>query len=207
MSKRETPLSLLGILGSPRRDGKTEKLLRYVIDFAQEEGARSEVIYLLDNPPRYCIGCYSDDPKLCNFNVCTTGDLDDGMKSILQKFLHSDAIIFATPVYWFSPSALLKTLIERLTSLENVGKMLDGKVAGLLATYEEDGATMALLSLVGALLEMGFLFPPYSLVFTSKDPDIDPVVIEDARRLAKNVLKLASFQRKNPRNWWRAQDM
>ncbi len=199
-----SPLLVLGILGSPRKDGNTNQLLDIALDEVAKEGARTKKIYLIDNPPNYCLGCYSEIPESCNPDVCTRGVLNDGMKNIFMSLLLADAVIFATPVYWFGPSALLKSLIERMTALENTGKLLDGKVAGLVATYEEDGATQALLSLVAPLLEMGFLFPPYSLVFTTKHVPQDKVAIRDAKRLGKNIVALARFQRHRPRNWWKA---
>lgn len=202
--KDESPILVLGVLGSPRKEGNTMRLLNIILNEAKNEGAQTETIYLIDNPPRYCLGCYADLPESCNPDTCTKGDLNDGMKHIFQKFLQADGVVFATPVYWFAPSGLMKTLIDRLTALENAGKLLDGKVAGFLATYEEDGATMALLSMVGPILEMGFLIPPYALVFTRKGIDGDNVVVADAKRLAKNIVALARFQRKEPRNWWKA---
>ncbi|MFN7138979.1 MAG: flavodoxin family protein, partial [Limisphaerales bacterium] len=50
----------------------------------------------------------------------------------------ADAVVFATPVYWFSVSARMKALLERMTSMENQGLLNLGKPMVLLAVAEEE---------------------------------------------------------------------
>lgn len=62
----------------------------------------------------------------------------DGFKDIIESVVAHDHITFATPVYWYSMSAQLKTFFDRLTDLitirKQTGRALKGKTTSLLAT-------------------------------------------------------------------------
>ncbi len=193
-------MKVLGIAGSPRKEGVSARLLKEALAAAREEGAETEIVYLIDYPIRPCLGCYSDNPADCNPRRCTQGELEDGMAGLHQKILWADALIIATPTYWFGPSGLVKNFVDRLTSLENVEKYLDGMPAGVIAACEEDGAVWAAAQIAVALNWMGCLIPPYGLVYSQKG---DPESFEDARRLGRNIAFLAKLR--GSRDYWRAE--
>jgi multimeric flavodoxin WrbA len=197
-------IKIVGINASPRKEGKTRFLLEVALKAATKEGAVTEIIDLYDIPLRPCLGCYSEDRELCGPKKCTEGELEDGMKGIQEKLLAVDGIIFATPVYWFNVSGVMKNLIDRLASLENVGKLLDGKVAGFVATAEEDGAINAIMHLMAVASDMGLLIPPYSLVNSTGVTKIedDHEAIRDAKRLGKNMVRLIRLLEKRDFTWW-----
>lgn len=197
-------IRILGINGSPRKEGKTAALLREVLHGAEAAGAQVSMIHLIDYPIRPCLGFYSEDPELCNPQTCTTGVMEDGMKGLFERLLHVDGVVFASSTYWFGPTGLMKTFLDRLTALENVGKLLDGKVAGFAATCEEMGAYNTIISLMGPLVDMGFVIPPYALVYTTgRGPlEEDPEAIRDARRLGRNMVTLARRLQDLPTPFW-----
>ncbi|WP_286923819.1 MULTISPECIES: flavodoxin family protein [Lysinibacillus] len=41
--------------------------------------------------------------------------VDDDYDQIIQAFLTSDIVIFATPIYWYSMSGIMKNMIDRLS--------------------------------------------------------------------------------------------
>ncbi|MBK3494212.1 flavodoxin family protein [Viridibacillus sp. YIM B01967] len=41
--------------------------------------------------------------------------VDDDYDKIISAFLESDLIIFSTPIYWYSMSGIMKTMIDRLS--------------------------------------------------------------------------------------------
>lgn len=65
---------------------------------------------------------------------------DDDFISLIKKILSYDNIIFATPIYWFSPSMQMKLFLDRLTDLitveKDLGRQLKGKTTALLSTSE-----------------------------------------------------------------------
>ena len=48
---------VVGIVGSPRKDGNTEFLVQTALDKIQEKGIDVELIRLADKKIGYCIGC------------------------------------------------------------------------------------------------------------------------------------------------------
>jgi multimeric flavodoxin WrbA len=98
------------ILGSSRKDGHTRKAvdrLRSLSDF--------DVIDLLD----YNISYY--DYRHKNEN----DDYMDLMRKILNNY---DTLIFATPVYWYCMSGIMKVFFDRFTDLLDNEKELGRKL-------------------------------------------------------------------------------
>ncbi len=84
-----------------------------------------------------CLVCQKDKEYGCV--------IDDGARSVLLQMLESDAIVMATPFYYFGPMAQLKIIFDFLFSLyksnHEVNIMetpLQGKVFALLAIAFED---------------------------------------------------------------------
>ena len=76
------------------------------------------------------------------FDYEQTNTEDDFMPTI-RKILEHDIVIFATPVYWYTMSAVLKTFFDRLSDLlkwhKEAGRQLRGKSMGLVSTSEKPG--------------------------------------------------------------------
>ncbi len=194
---------VVAIHGSPRKDGKTSELLGYVLaELEKYDDVDIEVIYLIDHPVRFCMGCYSEDSRLCNPKNCTQGVLEDSMKSLHSKVILSDAIIFATPVYWYNMSGMMKNFLDRLTSLENAGKLLDNKVAAFVAVAEEDGAAHTISNLMAFANDNGMLIVPYSLVYTTgRRVKEDEEATFYAKRLGHNIYRMLKMACKIKTPW------
>lgn len=98
---------ILGIMGSPRRNGNTHVLVSRVLEAAQRDGAEVELVCLGDLHIRQCDGCH----------VCwKTGKCakNDDMQALYPKLAAADAVVLGTPVYWYGPTALMKAFIDRL---------------------------------------------------------------------------------------------
>lgn len=101
---------------SPRRNGNSDILCDEFMKGATEAGHDVEKIFLADKNIKYCTGC-----GVCN----TTHECvqKDDMKEILVKVLKADVIVMASPVYFYTINAQMKTLIDRIvpqyTSLSN----------------------------------------------------------------------------------------
>lgn len=183
-------MKIIAFSGSPRKEGETVDLLAEVLVGASEAGAETEIVHLVDAPVRHCMGCYSENPEDCDLSRCTRGELADAMAGIFQKIIWADALVIGSPVYWFSVSGLTKTFLDRLSPLENKEKYLDGKPCGLVATAEDEGSIAALAPVAAALSWMGFVIPPYGIVY--KNPINPNEALEDARRLGRNLAWLAA---------------
>jgi len=77
------------------------------IDGSKEIGHVTEKIFLKDKKINYCTGCGSciDRGKKCSQK--------DDMAEVLDKMVAADVIVMATPVYFYTMCAQMKTLIDR----------------------------------------------------------------------------------------------
>lgn len=98
---------VLVLSASPRKGGNSDILCDRFIQGVTEGGNRAEKIFLRDKKIGYCVGCES---CLQNGGKCVQ---DDDMADILEKMVAADVIVLATPVYFYTMNAQLKTLIDR----------------------------------------------------------------------------------------------
>lgn len=70
----------------------------------------------------------------------------DDFISVVQKILRYDQILFVTPVYWYSMSAVMKNFFDRLTdcliSEKELGRQLRGKSMGAISCGSDDEETL-----------------------------------------------------------------
>lgn len=125
--------TILGIVGSPRKNGNTHLLVSRIIEGAKSGGARVELVFLGNMNIRECDGCH----------VCWSGKpccKNDDMIALYDKIIANDVIVFGTPVYWYGPTALMKAFLDRFVFFncpESRAK-IKGKSAILVIPYEED---------------------------------------------------------------------
>lgn len=98
--------NILIISASPRRGGNSDTLCNEFLKGAKDAGNNAEKIFLRDKKINYCTGC-----GVCN-NTHKCVQKDD-MADILDKMVRADVIVLATPVYFYTMDAQLKTLIDR----------------------------------------------------------------------------------------------
>jgi Multimeric flavodoxin WrbA len=95
------------ISASPRRHGNSDLLCDRFMDGAKEAGQRAEKIFLRDKTINYCLAC---DSCKKNGGTCVR---DDDMAGILDKIIAADVLVLATPVYFYTMDAQMKTVIDR----------------------------------------------------------------------------------------------
>lgn len=187
-------LRVLGVNASARTDGFTADLLERVLEAARDQGAHTERLDLVKHPFPFCAGNYSLDPAACGPETCVQGPWD-GFGKVAERILNADAVVFATPVYWFSVSARMKALLERMTSMENQGLLNLGKPMALLAVAEEEGASQALSQMLLPLAYMGFVLAPLGLVYAHrkglKRLEENPELLEDLCIAGENLVRMA----------------
>ncbi len=103
-------MKVLGIMGSPRLRGNTDLLLDEALKGAASRGAAVEKI-VIDRlkiaPCKEYYACLRDG------NCVIRDDMDD----VYRKILDADAIIIATPIFFYAVSAQTLTLISRSQAL------------------------------------------------------------------------------------------
>ena len=135
-SKKET--KILALFGSPRKKGNSTVLANQIILGAESQGATVESVRLNGLNIKPCQGCYAcqgEDSKGCA--------VDDDMQDIYSKIIEADALIIASPVYWFTMSAQTKIFMDRCLALSNENPeegMLYGKNIAIAMTYGDKDA-------------------------------------------------------------------
>ena len=121
------------LFGSPRKNGNTIQLVQTMTDALKNKGHSVRMLYLNDLNVRPCQGCYTCVKKgSCN--------IKDDMKGIRKYILESDLIVYATPIYWFGPSAQLKLVMDRSIAFMDVdyNSRIAGKKAVTLMTFADN---------------------------------------------------------------------
>ena len=101
MSKQVLILS-----GSPRKAGNSDVLCDQFMKGAQEAGHRVQKVRVAEKRIGYCTGCGACQGK----GACAQ---KDDMVPILESMVAADVIVLATPVYFYTMCAQLKTMIDR----------------------------------------------------------------------------------------------
>jgi multimeric flavodoxin WrbA len=87
----------------------TEVMLNHLVQGLQEAGAEVEVVNLREKNIKNCIGCYScwtKTPGQCIHK-------DDMSGELFPKWLASDLVVYATPLYFHTMNAAMSTFKER----------------------------------------------------------------------------------------------
>jgi len=103
-------MKIIGIEGSPRKNGNTEKLVKKILAGVEEAGGKTEFLKLADLSIKFCQGCGS-----CR----ATGEcvIKDDMDRVIEAIQQSDAIVLGSPVYAWQVSGTTKVFMDRLCRL------------------------------------------------------------------------------------------
>lgn len=121
------------LFGSPRKKGNTIQLVQTLIDVLIKKGHSVRTLHLNDLKISPCQGCYAClEDGSCKIN--------DDMKKVRQYIQESDIIVYATPIYWFGPSAQLKLALDRSIAFmdSDYNSRIAGKKAITFITFADN---------------------------------------------------------------------
>lgn len=99
--------NVLILSSSPRRGGNSDRLCDAFLQGCKDAGHTVEKIFLKDKHINNCTGC-----GICSMYGKPCPQKDDAAE-VLEKMIAADVIVMATPVYFYTMSAQMKTLIDR----------------------------------------------------------------------------------------------
>lgn len=107
----ESRFTIAAVNGSPHAGaGNTALMLAMIGDSLNRLGLGMDVIHLSDRVIEYCVGCgYCIEKGKCW--------VPDDHAAILDQLLAADAVILASPVYFFHVTAQMKTFLDRSLAL------------------------------------------------------------------------------------------
>lgn len=139
--------NILVINGSPRKKGNCNLL---AAAFAEGASAKGHRVTLFD-ASKNIAGCRACDTCWTKGRACSYKDGFSDLEPLLEQ---ADALVFVTPVYWFTFSAQIKGAIDRLYAYQSSaalrplkikesallacagGSEADGVFKGLIPTFE-----------------------------------------------------------------------
>lgn len=126
--------NVLIISSSPRKGGNSDVLCDQFMEGAKESGNQVTKIRLAELNVEYCSACYA-----CKkVGHCVK---QDDMEQVITKMKAADVIVLATPVYFYTMCAQMKTMIDRtLGGAQKAG--LENKEFYLIATAADGKAAM-----------------------------------------------------------------
>jgi len=104
-------MKVLAINSSPRTGGgsKTERMLNHLAEGMRDAGANVDIVNLREKKIKNCIGCFTcwtKTPGRCIHK-------DDMTSELFPKWLESDLVIYATPLYYHTMNASMAAFRER----------------------------------------------------------------------------------------------
>lgn len=111
-------MKVIGINGSPRKDGNTSLMIKKALAVLESEGIETGFIQLGGEAIHGCTACYQ-----CGKNKnkkCAVGN--DCFNDIFAQMLDADGIIIGSPTYFADVTTEIKALIDRAGF---VGRMND----------------------------------------------------------------------------------
>ncbi len=124
------------VKASPRKKGNSAILAEQVAAGAEAVGAEVESFYLhgLDIQP--CDAC-----DACQGVADLDCVIEDDMQILYPKIRKADAVVYVSPIYWFTVSAQMKLFMDRCYGLGGDSPeehALAGKRIGVVLTYGGD---------------------------------------------------------------------
>jgi multimeric flavodoxin WrbA len=145
------------IFGSSRSDGNTYSATKLIIDAINKIDTvdKSSVNEITSNKPASSKDVLNEDAsskdKLIEDNLIDLKNYDisdfdyeyknknDDFMKILTQALQYKTIILATPIYWYSMSAIMKRFVDRISDLlsedKDTGRLLRNKNLAIITSY------------------------------------------------------------------------
>ncbi len=139
------PKYVLAINGSPRKEaGVTDLVTRKFLEGAAAAGAETETVFLAGLKMADCLGdfaCWFKTPGVCRHK--------DDVPAVQKKMRRADVIVYATPLYVCTMSALMKRFLDRICPMAEPYQCYEDGVCSHPIREGEKLARMVLISVAG----------------------------------------------------------
>lgn len=185
-------MRILGIVGSPRKNGNTEIMMNEALRVAREAGCETEMFLSSEKTVAPCDAC-----GICfEAGACA---VKDDMQELYAMLERADGIIIGSPVYFGSVSAQTKAIMDRMFALLP-RRALKDKIAGALVVTRRVGAIQARSLIYSFCIAQGMIVAGGAIGYGREIGDvlngvgggIDMSAMDEARLLGANVVRLAA---------------
>ena len=143
-------MRIMTILGSPRRQGNTAKVLGWTEEQFQADGHKVDSANILDYRVQGCGECMA-----CKKGAVQLCSIGDGANGLFRRMVTADLVLIAAPIFCWGFPAQIKGLIDRMYCMMDLAgerpdaPRLHGKSMALLLTGGGDEANNADLVIAG----------------------------------------------------------
>ncbi|HYL81821.1 MAG TPA: NAD(P)H-dependent oxidoreductase [Candidatus Acidoferrum sp.] len=102
--------NVLGLVGSPNRQGRTYQMVSAALQGAAQAGAKVELVQMADHVVEACKDCV---PWEC-MTTLKCQYPDPAFDYLSEKLLHCGGLVLGTPIYWWDVSGMVKFLILKM---------------------------------------------------------------------------------------------
>ena len=99
---------VLGIEGSPRKNGNSHRMLQAILEGTSSQKNLSRCVHLRDYRYEPCVGC----EKCRKDKMCTR--FNDGMTLLYPELMTCRGLVLVSPVHNYNVTAWMKAFIDRL---------------------------------------------------------------------------------------------
>jgi multimeric flavodoxin WrbA len=191
-------IKVLAINGSPRKDGNTSILIRYILKELENEGIESETIQLGGKKIHgctSCMKCFENRDRKCVID-------DDLVNTCIEKMSNAEGILLGSPVYFLDVTSEMKALIDRVgfVSFAN-GLLFKNKVGNATVAVRRAGASRTADSMLHFFLANEMIVPGLPAIGIGRDiGDVkqDDEGIARAKNLGKTMAQLLNLLNRHP---------
>jgi multimeric flavodoxin WrbA/putative sterol carrier protein len=195
MEERDMPhkLKIAAVNGSPHDGfGNTSQMLQMIRGHLVADSFDFEEILLCRHDIKYCVGCaFCLEKGACWIN--------DDHRSIAAKLLEADAIILASPVYFFHVTAQMKTFLDRSLCLAH--RPRPSWKPGLAVSVSAGYGETAVAAYLGSVTRTFGAFSVGSLTAIAVNPGqfLGKAAVEArAAELARDLVRAVREKRRYP---------
>ena len=150
---------ILAIYGSPRRQGNTSLLLQKAVAGAREAGFQVDELILRDLKMSPCLEIYGCKKT----GRCV---IQDAFQDVYDRLLSCEAVMLASPIFFYTVSSHTKILMDRCQSLWVKKYWIDKKAFGSESLRKKGlfisvGATRGKKLFHGVLLTVRYFFDTF----------------------------------------------
>ena len=182
-------MRILGLIGSYRKLGNTEVLVKEALMEGQRLGAEVDVLRLTDLDIESCKGCMA-----CAFKreECR---IPDGWHTFWDKLIKSDAVILGAPTYLLGAAGVIKMMIDRNIAFQSGKAQRPGRVGAIIGVSGVRGWEPFTLPMLNVFMLTSGVRIIDQVMFYAQGPGeilLDDSAMERARRVGLNVFEATS---------------
>jgi multimeric flavodoxin WrbA len=175
--------------GSPKKDGNTNRLIRYALAEIESAGIKTNLIHICGKPVHGCFGCMKCAENQDRACAITT----DIVNFCIEEMIKADGIIIGSPTYFSDMTAETKALIDRSGFVTKVnGNLLSRKAGAAISVARRAGAVCTVdaiqhLFTISDMITIGSTYWNMAIGLAPGDVDSDEEGIETMKRLGQNM--------------------